>query len=347
MTDPSAQTRMKALVVSRLLLGDIKDWKTFQRERETAGKITNRHAARSVSSQIGRTYRDLSAETRKFIANNFLACDDENLARLCDSIEVGIGLYLRLDEFETAFFSLADQVKRRVPFYAHVSISTYGLQFEYPEHHFICDLEAGFEGLKETRQRIRELPASETALKAKRDDVASLVGREKFISRSMVSASFSLVEAFLSGLFFTAINRSTLGALRCDEALLRYAQNKESAPLKDRIDRIVKFASGGRSDSRSEPFKSFMDVGKRYRDAIHHTTPFERKDIEAGQRLLALYEIKPDVALLCTILAFDSVLKISNWLYGDEDSSAIAANCKELLEKVMTYSVDEGFAEPS
>ena len=49
-----AQTKMKALVVSRLMLGDITDWVTFESERATAQKITNRRTARSVSSQIGR-----------------------------------------------------------------------------------------------------------------------------------------------------------------------------------------------------------------------------------------------------------------------------------------------------
>ena len=123
---------MKALVVSRLLLGDFDDWKTFEQERETAGKILNRRAARSVSSQIGRSYRELSAETRQFIEKNFACCDYDDLARLCDAVEPGIGLYLRLDDFEASLFALAEPVKRRFPFYAHVSVSIYGLQFEFP-----------------------------------------------------------------------------------------------------------------------------------------------------------------------------------------------------------------------
>jgi hypothetical protein len=347
MSSPNAQTRMKALVVSRLLLGDINDWDTFERERDIAGKIANRRTARSVSSQIGRNYRALSVETQKFIDNNFKGCDYDGLARLCDAVKSGIGLYLRLDEFEKSFFSLAEPVKRRVPFYAHVSISTYGLQFEYPEHHFISDIAAAFEDLKETRQRIDELGVTDANMKRKRDYIGPLVGREKFISRSMVSASFSLVEAFLSGLFFTALNVNALGKLACDEELLKYAKNKESAALKDRLDRIVKFASSGNADGRSEPFKAFIEVGKRYRDAIHHTTPFERKDFEAGQRLLALYEVKADVALLCAILSFGSVLVISHWLFGDDDVSAITDSCKQLREKIIIYSLEQGFATAS
>jgi hypothetical protein len=331
MPSVNAQTKMKALVVSRLLLGDINDWETFEQERDTAGKIANRHTARSVSYQIGRGYRELSIETQKFISNNFACCDYDQLARLCDAVKSGIGLYLRLDEFEKSFFPLAEPVKRRFPFHAHLSISTYGLQFEFPEHHFINDLEVAFDGLKETRQRIDHLGVTDANMKSKRNDIAPLINREKFISRSMVSASFSLVEAFLSGLFYTALHVNALGKLPCDEELLRYATNKESAPLKDRVDRIVKFASSGKADGRSDPFKSFIEVGKRYRDAIHHTTPFERKDLEAGQRLLALYEIRWDVALLCGLLSLDAVLTISRWINDDKDESVITLSCNTRL----------------
>jgi hypothetical protein len=303
----------------------------------------NRRAARSVSSQIGRNYHVLSDETQKFIAKNFVGCDFAGLARLCDAVQPGIGLYLPLDDFEKSFFILAEPVKRRLPSYAHVSISTYGLQFEYPEHHFIGDIDAAFEDLKETRHRIAELVVIDANTRLKRDEIAPLIGREKFISRSMVSASFSLVEAFLSGLFFTALNVGMLGKLSCDKDLLNYAKNKESVALKDRLDRIVKFASFGKEDGRCEPFKSFIEIGKRYRDAIHHTTPFARKNLEAGQRLLALYEIKADVALLCAILSLESVLTISRWAYGD-DMGVVADKCKTLREKVVTYSLEHGFA---
>jgi hypothetical protein len=126
---------MKALVASRLLLGDFDDWKTFEQERETARKILNRRAARSVSSQIGRSYGELTAETRQFIEKNFARCNYDDLARLCDAVKPGVGLNLRLDEFEASLLALAEPVKRRFPFYAHVRVSIYGLQFEFPEHH--------------------------------------------------------------------------------------------------------------------------------------------------------------------------------------------------------------------
>lgn len=338
MITPNAQTRMKALVASRLLMGDINDWKVFEQERDTARKIANRHSARSVSSQIGRRYRELSTEIQKFIAQNFSRCDYRDLARLCDAIESGTGLYVRLDEFERAFFPLAEPLKTRYPFYAHVSISVWGLQFEYPELHFLQDLDAGLDDLTETRLRLGDLGVTDADMKRKRSDIAPLLSKGKFISHSVISASFSLVEAFLSGLFFTALHTKGLGKLHCDAEFLTYAEKGESTALKGRLDRVVKFASADKAGGGSDPFNSFIEIGKRYRDAIHHTTPFGRSDLEAGERLLALYEINHNTAVLCALLSLECVLTISNWIYSGEEGGAITDQCNELHRKAVAWS---------
>lgn len=331
----NAQTKMKALVVARLLLGDIPDWPTFEAERKTAGEILNRRTARSVSSQIGRNYRDLSEETRKFIDNNFVHCQYRDLARLCDEVRSGSGLSLRLENFEMIFFPLADSVKRRFPFYAHVSISTYGLKFEFPEHHFLRDIETSLPDLLEIRSRLESFATSTPNARRDAVSIAGLVARERFLSRSIVSAAFSLVEAFLSGLFFTAIHTKWLGSLECDDDFLKYAATKESAALKNRLDRVVRFASIGAESGSDEPFAALIGVGKRYRDAIHHTTPFERKDVEPGGRLTALYEIQCEIALRCVLLSSEALLRISRWIYGAPNETDIARRCSDLIQKVM------------
>ena len=77
----AAQTKMKALVAARLMMGDITNWISFEDQRKTAGQIANRRTARSVSSQIGRGYRELSVEIKNFVDNNFANCGYEPLAR--------------------------------------------------------------------------------------------------------------------------------------------------------------------------------------------------------------------------------------------------------------------------
>ena len=332
----TAQIKMKALVMSRLLMGDITNWVAFEKERTTANQITNRRTARSVSSQIGRGYRELSTQIQDFIGKNFIRCDYGDLARLCDELKAGSGLSLRLDEFENKFFPLAESVKHRFPFYAHVHISTYGLRFEFPEHHFLRDIETSLPELLETRLRLVPFAGPDFDSNRERNLVAGLVAKEKFLSRSIISATFSLVEAFLSGLFFTAVHNKLVGCLACDEGFLKFAATKESAPLRDRLNRTVQFASNGAEDGTYEPFKTFIEIGKRYRDAIHHTTPFQRKDIEPGGRLTALYEINGDIALRCVLLSCATLLKISQWTNPAADSTEIASRCSKLMEKAAT-----------
>lgn len=278
----TAQTKMKALVVARLMMGDITNWDDFESERSTAAQIANRRTARSVSSQIGRGYRELSSEIKGLINNNFVSCDYDQLARLLDEISIGRGVFLRMDEFERNFFPLAFSVKRRVPSYAHIHISIWGLQFEFPEHHFLRDIENSLPELLDTRSRLAPFLVLNSNVKRDRNQIAALVAREKFLSRSIISATFSLTEAFLSGLFFSAVHSKSVGQLSCDEEFLKFAATKESGPLKERIDRVVRFTSGGAETGNNEPFKTFIEIAKRYRDAIHHTTPFQRKDVEPG-----------------------------------------------------------------
>jgi hypothetical protein len=330
----SAQVKMKALVVSRLLQGDIADWSAFVAEREAANKIFNRAIARNVSSQIGWKYSHLSTETRNFIETNFVGCEYHNLARLCDEISPGEGISIRLDEFEKEFFCLKKSVKERFPYYAQVRISTYGLQFEFPEHHFLRDIETAVPELLETQSRMRPFKRLNHNAKRDRELIGGLVAREKFLSRSMISAAFSLVEAFLSGLFFTAVHTKWFGSLICDDEFLKYAATKESDALSRRLDRAIRFVSKGAECGTDEPFRSLMNIGKRYRDAIHHTTPFERKDVKAGGRLSALYEINTDIAFRCVLLSCEAVLKISLAAFGTFSSTDISTRCSELHKNV-------------
>ncbi|WP_150000688.1 hypothetical protein [Iodidimonas gelatinilytica] len=269
MVKQNAQVKMKAMVAARLLMGDFDTWEDFEKDRKIARQIVNRRIARSVSAQINRKYGDLSRETQSFISKNFDRCDYDELARLCDEVPSGRGIYMRLDEFEEKFFLLATRVKICCPFYAHVLISPYGLKFEFPEHHFLRDLESAFTQLDEIKSLKFQYPSGQTAPKERRGDAADLMSREKFLSRSIISASFSLVEAFLSGIFFTAKEKRSFGQLACTKEFLSYAEKRESAPLKDRLDNLIKFASANRATVNDEPFKILY----RFRKTLSRCDP--------------------------------------------------------------------------
>jgi hypothetical protein len=100
----------------------------------------------------------------------------------------------------------------------------------------------------------------------------------------------------------------------------------------------------GTKSGSDDPFKPFIEIGKKYRDAIHHTTPFARKDIEPGGRLTALYEIDGNVALRCVLLACATVITLSRCVYGDPRETDIDRRCAGLKHKVRGL-VDEATRE--
>ncbi len=248
---------------------------------------------------------------------------------------------MRLNDFEDTFFPLASRIKREFPLYAHVSISIYGLQFEFPEHHFLRDLRSALKYLEMAKSHIAPFRQGHLNPKTQRDEIAEHISQRNFLSRSIISAAFSLVESFVSGLFFTAIDTNSIGTLQCGEEFLSFAQKKESAALKDRLDQLVRFASEGRLTGEAEPFRSFIDIGKPYRDAIHHTTPFGRKNIEPGMRLTTLYAIDDEIALQCALFSLDSVLDISRLVFENPDTTAIGMECGRLKQKTLDLQSGE------
>lgn len=330
--ESSANKRMKALVAARLLRGDIASWEAFANERAAAAKIQNRRVARSAAGQIGRNYRELRRETEKFISENFDGCSIEHLAALCDRLPIGVGLHLPIAEFEAAHFRLTDRVKRRVPGYAHVSVSPYGLQFEYPEHHFLRDLEAALQGLIEVLSRLAPFRDRGASASDRSKEVADLVGREKFLCRSIFSAAYRLVESFLPGLLFGAVATGRLGDRACDPSVIEYARTKErSASMRDRLDKVVRATTSGARTGAESPFHELI-LMKPYRDTVHHTTPFRRGGAQSGGRLDALYEIDPLRTLSCASLALDTVIQISDAAHTDSSSTAISEFAKRLRD---------------
>lgn len=332
---PTATSRMKALVVARLMMGDFTDWDQYNSEIAIAHKISNRRTARSVMSQIGRDYSQMSAEIQQFIKRNFMDVTVAQLAALSDEIKLGIGLSVRLTEFESSFFELAAAVKERHPAHCHIHISLWGLQFEYPEMHFLNDLQAGIEQLNEIGAAIGPFARYQRDPKSAQTELSALVSQEKFIRRSLISASFSLVEAYLSGVFHSIGTDGKLGVRVIGDEFKQYAATKESSPLKSRIQKFLMEASNNSESVEVEPFQSFIETGKHYRDAIHHTSPFERKDVAAGGRLIALYELNDEITRRCVAGALLSVMRFEDLVWQGSAKSDTYERCLTLANLIV------------
>ncbi len=316
-------------------MGDFRDWDQFNSEIAVARKVSNRRTARSVMSQGGRRYNQITSEIKAFIEKNFVDVTVAQLAALSDELENGVGLSMRLSEFESQFFKLALAVKERHPAHCHVRISFWGLQFEYPEMHFLNDMKAGIEQLSKISAAIRPFAKYERDPKSAQIELAALVSQERFICRSLISASFNLVEAYLSGVFHSISTDGRLGVRVIDDEFRRYAATKESAPLKSRIQQLLKEASNNSESVEAEPFCTFIETGKRYRDAIHHTSPFERKDVSAGGRLIALYELNEKITKKCVVGALLSVMKFEDLIWQGAAKSDTCERCLILANAIV------------
>jgi len=84
----------------------------------------------------------LRGEVAKFCRNNFENVEPEDLARLYEPIfEHKCEWYIPLTDFIRDFGKFKDKVLKGAPPHATVRISPWGLQFDYPEHHLMRDLE--------------------------------------------------------------------------------------------------------------------------------------------------------------------------------------------------------------
>ncbi len=332
----TASIKLKAMVTSRLLMGHFDAWTTFAREMEVANQIHNGRMARNVAAQIGRRYGELRSETTKFMDSNFNNCSFDEMARLGDCSLQGQGVYLPLDQFEREFFLISEPVKRVVPTYAHVSISTFGLQFEFPEIHFLNDIQSCIDNIESNEGAIQKLKSEKTLKLGLRDTAHSVVAHRRFLCRSLVSASFSLVEAYLSGLFFSALKSGIFNGRVCDPDLTQFFSTKESASLKIRLNRIAAEISPEVTGAFPLILRSFLEEDKPYRDAIHHTTPFERRQQgrSPGDRLLDLYKIDEKIALRCTANSLDIILMIARAIGGNEDESTVVRECTKLSQRI-------------
>lgn len=332
----TASIKLKAMVTSRLLMGHFDAWTTFAREMEVANQIHNGRMARSVSAQIGRRYGELRGETTKFMVSNFHNCSFDEMARLGDSALQGQGVYLPLDQFEREFFRIAESVKRVVPIYAHVSVSTFGLQFEFPEIHFLNDIQSCIDNIESNEDAVQKLRSEKTLKLGLRDIAHNVVAHRRFLCRSLVSASYSLVEAFMSGIFFSSLKTGIFNGKACEPDLTQFFNTQESAPLKLRLARIAAEISPEAIGELPLILRSFLEDDKPYRDAIHHTTPFARPQQGRlpGARLLDLYQIDENIALRCTANSLDIVLMITRAIEGNEDESTVVRKCTKLRQRI-------------
>jgi hypothetical protein len=133
----------RAAAVGRLMAGQLKSigWQDFltDTEPEALSILPRRNLRGGVVDVRDR----LRGSIEQFCRDNFESMTLERLVDLYAMVKETIpaGLRMPLSQFEARFGRVRPKALLDAPAYATVSITLWGLQFEYPEHHFMEDIE--------------------------------------------------------------------------------------------------------------------------------------------------------------------------------------------------------------
>jgi hypothetical protein len=130
----------------------------------------------------------------------------------------------------------------------------------------------------------------------------------------------------------------------CGDELRKWIADdrKKQKPLRERLTKLSFTMSDGQLPPST--FDEFIEVGKRLRDAIHHTSPFERKGVLPGQRLLDVYRVKTDAAVQVALLGIDAVVKLSTWIAAGTPRTETADRCEALHADYLTFAAERRIA---
>jgi len=334
-----ASIKLRALVCARLMIGDFHNWVSFSSERSRASEILNRRVARHVFSQLPISYRETQARLSEFIHSNFVNCTAEQLAKICDSVQPSEGgLNIGIIEFERNFVQIDDHVEISCPFHSNVSISLWGLKFEFPEHHFLNDLEWSLTETVQAERDANELLTSVVSVKDAPAKAAAIATAQKAASRSTISVCYNLLEAYINGVFFQITEQGYAGLHLCSAEQRTYAQRNKTASFADRVEKLCEIIKAF-DIIDSADYVALRD-GKFVRDAIHHTSPFgwttrnAQTSYAAGARLGALYSIVPESARSLARSTLDFLIAVERQAWGDPASRTIFESCTKLRQRL-------------
>lgn len=335
----NASVTLRAVVCCRLMMNDFSSWDGFLDEYKFATRVSNRKQARSVGARIGKSYGMLKSETTKFIEENFESASATDLIRIADDLIRDRRIFLPLKEFEDEYLRISNSVKYQLPVHSFVSVSLWGLQFDYPEHNFINDLKISIVELDSVSKSVNGLAEGAINLRSDRASISTQISKQKFFSRCVVTAAYNFLEAYIAGLLFEAHSYQKLGNKLIDESFREKSSALEKKSLKEKIERLNSEVLGANSEIGGRLSKVISGEGKTIRDAIHHATAFPRGKMGESGRIGRLQGLKPiqvlgiagDICVLIKIL--DEVI------WEGSPSSHIGNECGAILDLIHKHSL--------
>ncbi|MBI3469067.1 MAG: hypothetical protein HY000_39185 [Planctomycetes bacterium] len=265
-------------------------------------------------------------ELKEFCDRNFVGASYSMLARLYEPLSRHENCFrVPLNEFTEQYARLRPEVLKGAPLHATVSISPWGLQFDFPESRLVKDSAEAVNATldyDEEHQRLADARIKWKDAKAprKRAEIARLVRCRELAQRSALLCAFNLVEAYVNGIAWCYVQTRGISHLNDNHRNL-LTEEKRPVNLVEKLVKIPRIVvgtgEGPLHDSR-EPLKSFVAIVKPFRDAIVHASPFSAPEKFGGyDKLEKLYGLTVATALHGVGLTLAIISEIHQFTGGD------------------------------
>lgn len=324
----------KAAVVGRLMLGEFNSWQEFLEAETVDLRSLPRKKLKSAASDVKNRLR---TEIKKFSAKNFENINEKKLSKLYEKIKDDRGFEMPLVEFEKQFSKIKKSAYKGCPSHLTISISLWGLKFQFPEEELSKDIAKGLSIAVSTEKELEELKKlNHKLLVEKQDHIGEKMRLKNFASRSVLMASFNLMEAYLNGLAWDFLqNAQELTLSNRQRSLLN---DGTSASIRDKLKKYPKIISGIENwEKEPSEIQSFLDIVKPFRDSVVHPSPFNAPEKFGGyDKLRNLYRIDVDTAVLCSNLAIAIIENIHNFVNsGNEELPGWLVDLKEKVQTIF------------
>jgi len=299
--------------VGRLMLGEISNWEEFFQVETMYLESLPRKVLKSGKKDV---QERLSKEIRQFCNNNFRGMTESKLAQLYDEVKARRGVECPLKEFEEKYAQIKPEKMRGRPRHSTVVISLWGLQFKFPEDYLAKDIVQALSLARSADAELKKFQGAthHTAVE-KKEEIASLLQKLEYASRSCVLVCFNLIEAYLNGLAWE-FSYDTKAMSKLSDKERQLIQDTGNTSLRNKIIRYPEILSG-RSlwDENREPVRTFLNDFKPFRDSLVHPSPFSAPEKFGGyDKLKMIYLVDFKTAFWGTQLSYKLIICVHNHL---------------------------------
>ena len=287
----------RAVAVVRLMDGQLRNWAEFLEPDVADYEALPRRTLKAGNYDVKKR---VAKDIDRFCKSNFVGMTEQKLSELYEDIKSVRGLEMPLATFQERYARIKPSSLSGNPLHSTVHISLWGLQFEFPEKYLADDIVVALQmSIKVNKALAAWLKQSHRALIIGKPTIARLHRELKFYSRMAVLSCFNLVEAYFNSLAWEFLQApgSRSGISPADKKCL---EDTSQVSLSKKILKYHEIIVGRQIFFRDQdPFKSFIQIVKPYRDSLVHPSPFLAPEKFGGyDKLRVLYRIDVDTALL-------------------------------------------------